>query len=152
MADVMTGEWLTTGANPQRHRAFSNDDGITGWKVHFVREGSTVAVCGLRAKHGWATDIVIDARCARCTKALEGVETKEPAPEPYSYFSIHHSDTHKLFWEGRDKAEAVAEAAFATPHSEHYITEWFGSGQDSDEIIEQVSVDEWLDWQPPADD
>ena len=144
MAQPTIGNWLTTAPNPKRHRTFYGDDGVTGWKLHFVPPDSAIAICGLRPKHGWGIDSFIDEKCIKCLNAIGEGRTALPAPEPFTHYSIHHCDTHKLFWEGRDKEEAAIEAKFAAPHSEHYITEWLGIGNDSDEIIEQVSVDEWL--------
>ena len=74
----MNGEWLTTESNPRRHRTFFGDDGITGWKLHFIPEQqdypeteyrSHRALCGLRAKYGWGIDLFIEDQCERCARA-----------------------------------------------------------------------------------
>ena len=144
MTDTIIGEWHTTGPNPRRHRTFNADDGNTGWKLHFVPDNSSKAICGLKAKHGWAFDLHIIDQCSKCEKALDGIETRSPTPEPWTYYEIAHCDTHKKFWQGRDLEEAIMEAGCVPSPSEYYVTEWYGTGRDDDEIIEQISVDEWL--------
>ena len=79
----MKGEWATTEPNPRRHRTFNGDDGVTGWKLHFIPEeqdyigrkyGKAKALCGLRAKHGWGIDLFVEDECSRCAKAYAAIE------------------------------------------------------------------------------
>lgn len=73
LAYVRKFEWLTTALNPLL-------PGYTeprGWKCHAVLGGGngTRAACGMLAPHGWAADLFIEKKCARCLVAL-GVECK----------------------------------------------------------------------------
>jgi hypothetical protein len=76
---MMSIQWLTTNPNP-RSPATGHDAGQTGWKMHAViaepsEKFSDIkyrrALCGLRARHGWGSDLFIEDQCARCLKALK---------------------------------------------------------------------------------
>jgi hypothetical protein len=72
-------EWLTTALNP----LLPGYAEPRGWKCHAVQtvKMDTLvgvrmpAACGLRARHGWAADLFITKKCARCLVAL-GVQCK----------------------------------------------------------------------------
>lgn len=73
----MTLQWLTTSPNP-RSRATGFDAGQRGWRLHAIETESdsfekirfTRAACGLLPAHGWSLDMFIEARCAKCEKAV----------------------------------------------------------------------------------
>lgn len=68
----------------------------------------------------------------------------ERRTDPMPHYAINQCDTHNLWWEGTSLEVAEIEARCALPSSEYYLTETFGTGEDDDEIIRQVSLDEWL--------
>ena len=70
----MTLHWLTTQPNP-RSAATGHDAGQRGWRLHAIVTDSTtlslkgsVALCGLRPRHGWGLDLFIEMRCKRCER------------------------------------------------------------------------------------
>lgn len=77
---TVTFTWMTTAPHPFRPaHTHGADQGQVGWKLHAVPAtgGETYAeikrrpaLCGLRAKHGWATDLFINAPCSRCEAAM----------------------------------------------------------------------------------
>ena len=144
---AMIGEWLTTTPNPNRTRTYAGDDGVTGWKLHFIPVDSLgKSLCGISAKHGWGGDAFIEDQCFRCSEAvfkMGGVQIMTNK-EPHTHYTITHCDTKKLFFAGSQYEEVFTEANCAKPDSMYFITEWYGIDNGQDEIIEQMSVEEWL--------
>lgn len=79
MSGVPVKTWLTTAPNP-RSSATGVDAGQRGWVRHAVMcqpdatlddVRRTRALCGLRPRHGWGSDLFIETRCKRCSKAGE---------------------------------------------------------------------------------
>lgn len=69
------------------------------------------------------------------------------------YFTIHHADTHKPLGMGghiSTESEAVSKLTINAGRkepvvlSEWYVTKWHGDGCDNDEIVEQMSADEFV--------
>jgi len=68
----------------------------------------------------------------------------------HTYFTIRHADTHKPLGLGgpiEPRSEVVGRLRAARPQplvlSEWYVTEWYGDGSASDEIIEQINAEEF---------
>lgn len=62
-------EWLSSEPNPRT----SGLNAAGGWKLHAVGDDKR-ALCGLRAKHGWGTDLFVEDKCRRCAAALKKCE------------------------------------------------------------------------------
>jgi len=62
-------EWLTTALNP----LLPGYSEPRGWKCHAVLlngDNGGKAACGMRAAHGYAMDLFIEKKCARCLIVL----------------------------------------------------------------------------------
>jgi hypothetical protein len=82
--------WLTTNANP-RLPGWTEQH---GWKLHavelpaeakFSQARGRSALCGLVARHGWGLDLFIEAKCERCERkanAIESTQTRNGLSEP----------------------------------------------------------------------
>ncbi len=62
--------WRMTNPHPTRPaHTHSADDGRVGWRHHYVPrdvDSKGKALCGLRPRHGWGSDLFADELCERC--------------------------------------------------------------------------------------